>query len=907
MQNKGNSGREYAADDMDMFDGGGSGTESQIDIQDYVRIVRKHKWPIVLFTAVMTALSVFYAQTATPIYRSKAILLIEEQKANLVSIEELYGVDSNNADYYLTQFELLKSRGLAQKVIDNLNLMAHPQFRSENSNLAPSANGVDSASSQSLTDQISGLFSGLLVKAGLSTAEEPTTNSVSVSEPTVVTTPVPSVVPSGKLVVTEMPIDQAMTPAGTNNGYMASNSQQALGAMTGSDAERRAVSRFMNLLEILPVRKTKLVQIHFQSPDPVLAANVANAVGEQYITSFLDSKMDMTEKASSWLSERVAALKQTLDESERKVQLFKVENGLIDVNGSVGRLNEQELLLTTTELATARSELASAQDVVRDVQQLKNSAPELLDTVPAVQNDALVRAVKIEQGQRQRELDELRNRYGEKHPKIVDAQSRLLSLNLTLQGHIDRVVSTIEKDFRLIQQRVSSIERNLAAGKQEIQSIGSKRFELDALDREVLTNRDLYTTYFTRLTETRSADGLETANATITERAEVPLNPVKPNKQLIVALAALASLILSMLMAFLYEQLDDTVKGTKDVEEKLGAKLIGILPLLKSKQLKGKTGGPVNPLELVDQNGTFLEAVNTARTVLSVEKGKTNNKVILVTSSVPGEGKSSTSLNLAYAMSQVERVLLIECDLRRPSLAKAIEGANREPGLTNLITKTATPAQCIRRGALGELDILFAGTLPQQPLELISSDRMNNIVHKLKDVYDKIILDCAPTQAVSDALVLSQISDSVVFCVKSHDTELEVIKRSLQRLKQVDAPLAGVLMTQVDMDKLASYGGDYYYQGYYDYYGYSNKEAGGGGKLMLSQAELQEITSDDDTDDLDLAVLGGRNKGFQSHGGEHQKYMTDEFDMTARISGAEGTKRSRVASSNNRSSDLDIL
>jgi len=210
----------------------------------------------------------------------------------------------------------------------------------------------------------------------------------------------------------------------------------------------------------------------------------------------------MTTKASTWLGERLTTLKGTLDESEQRLIAFKQANGLVDVDGSVNRLNEQELLLDTTELVQARSELSAVSDIYQEIRSLR-SRPELLEAVPGVQNDPLVQRTKIEQGSAQRNLDELLNIYGDKHPRIVDAKSQLNTLNASLQGHVLRVVNSIEKDYQLKQQRVSSIQAKLATGKKDIQALGTKKFELDALEREVATNQDIYDTFFNRMSEAR--------------------------------------------------------------------------------------------------------------------------------------------------------------------------------------------------------------------------------------------------------------------------------------------------------------------------------------------------------------------------------------------------------------------
>ena len=837
----------------------------RLDLQHYLRILRKHKFPITLFTLAITLLAGYYAYTATPEYISTSTLLIESQGTNVPSIEELVSGDTESQDYYQTQYEILKSRSMAARVVNKMGLWDHPE-------LSPQARAdlakVAAAEKDVLGESVSATAS-FVVKAkkliGLDDrAEEVQTRTVIESGSTF----------RGR--VEEIDLSSELT-----------NDQQSV------------IGAFMGRLTITPVRKTKLVKISFLSADPEFAALVANNVGEQYIESYLDAKLERTATAATFLNGRLKELKGTLDASKERLISFKEVNGLVDVDGSVGRLNEQQLLLATAELAAARSQLSEQRSKFNEVQALRGRI-DLLESVPAIQADPIVQRTKLDQGQAQRTLDELRNRYGERHPRVVDAMSQLETLNSTLQDQVQRVIGAISSDYQLAQSNVSSIEAKLNFGKQEIQAIGSKKFELDELQNEVDTNQGIYDAFYNQITQAKSADGLESANARISDYAVAPRGPVKPRKQLIIALAALGSLLMSMLMALLYEQMDDTIKSTSDVEDKLGQRLLGILPLVKGGLLNRNGDGPVSPAALnaigMDLSGKkkepinkFFEAVDTARTAICLTDGDQHRKVIMVTSSKPGEGKSTTSLNLAYSLSKIERVLLIDCDLRKPTVAKAVIEDTRarvnHVGLSELIAGTAPAKQCIIRGAFDQqLDVLPAGQLPERPLELISSQKFKKIIDGLRKHYDRIVLDCAPIQAVSDAQVLSKVADSVVYCVEAQETSIDMIKRGLQRLHQVDASIAGILVTQVDMDKIVSYGGDYYYQGLYDYYGYNEKEGKKGkgrGKLKLSQAKLQDIQHDDSEVDLGLDSEAGL---------DNRAAINDhEFDMTTQIDGTTGT------------------
>ena len=649
--------------------------------------------------------------------------------------------------------------------------------------------------------------------------------------------------------------------------------------MTEELEERRVVSKFLGQLSITPVRKTKLVRISFQSADRELAAEVANAVGEQYILAYLDAKLETTMQLSGWLNGQIDTLKVRLEDSEQRLISYKRANGLVDAGGGVTGVQSQQIMLLTQELLSAQNQLAEAASIRRETRSIGGNLS-LLETLPSVQADPLVRDAKLQIGQQQRELDKLSTRYGQRHPKIRDANSQLASLQSTLQQNVNRIVGTIEQNYQLASQRVASLRASLAEGESRMQDTSGKTFDLEKLEREVETNREIYDEFRTRKSEAQSAEGLETPNARISDAAIPGRAPVKPKKGLIMMLAALGALILSCLMAFLYEQMDDTVKSAEDVEKKLGVRMLGILPLIKGGMFSGKKSLPLNPTEIHDKKGTFAESINTARTAICLGDGDVQRKVILVTSSVPGEGKSTTSLNLAYALSQMEKTILIDCDLRRPTIAKAINVESNTPGLSNLIAGNVSARECVQRKAIGEMDVICSGPTPDQPLELLSSSRFAQMIEQLSEHYDRIVLDCAPTQAVSDALVLSQIADAVVYNVKSHDTSIDLVKRGLDRLRQSNAKIAGVLITQVDIDKLVSYGGDYYYQGYYDYYGYNNHGEKGRGKLEISADNMAQIQKGEGDVRFDFGLAGNHEQGSGSISGQ---YLGDDFDATAAI------------------------
>jgi len=529
----------------------------------------------------------------------------------------------------------------------------------------------------------------------------------------------------------------------------------------------RIINRFRESLKISPVANTKLVKISYESADPKFAAIAANAVADQYIENELDQRKLRKGDASAWMDSRVQELKAKLEESEDTLFSYKKAYGLIDFNGDVGRLHDQQLEFLSSELAEAKNELSVATDVYLKTQNYKTNSPKLLDTLPYVQSNAAVRSANAE----------------------------------LVLGHI----AAFENDYQLLQKRVATLEAKVAENKLISQDIEQQEISLYALEREAEANRDQYNKMFDRITEIRTTDGLDEASAVVSEAAWVATNPIKPNKVLIVAAAMLASLLLATAVSFIKEYLDNAVNNKADIQDRLKTKLIGVIPLVERESSKNKGDNSITTSGAASASKPFLEAINSCRTALSISGGK-GPQTILVTSAVPNEGKSTIALDLAYSFGQLERTLLIDCDLRRPSIASALGMPADRVGLTNLLLDKAIQEGSIQFGVWGSFDCLTSGPVPANPQELLASEKFANGLNTLRKLYDRIIIDCAPTHVVNDAIVLGQLVDEVLFVVKPHDTPIKLVNNGLSRLTEAQATIAGICISRVDINKSKSYG-----------------------------------------------------------------------------------------------------
>lgn len=714
--------------------------DDEIDLLKYWQVINHHKWGILGLSFVIVLITALVVFSMQPIYRATATLLIESQEANVVSIEEVYGLDTRNAGYYATQFEILKSRELSEKVIRQLNLISHPEFDPEQQ---PSRFNFDWRS--------------------------------------------------------WLPI-----------------AQKEKKPLSEEDRWFALVNAFQSRLTISPVRKTQLVNINFEAYDPRLAAQVANKLAEVYIENHLEARLEMTETATVWLTRQLDSLKIKVNEAERRLQDFREKEDLINLEG-VRTLSTKEMQEIISSLVKVRKERAEAENLYSQVNVIKRNPNKSYESIPAILNHKLVQDLKAAEAKAERKIAEYKKRYGPKHPKMIAAKTELNAVRENLKKQIDSIVAGIENDYNIAVKNENTLTLAMAKTKKEIQKINRKEFQLRELEREVETTRKLYDTFFTRFQEASATSDLQTVNARIMDKAVMPRVPAKPKKKLILILAFIVSLMLGVFLAFLLEFLDNTIKGTHDVAEKLGTPIIGVVPLAKvSRQEK------LDPLKIFSTND-FLgisESIRSIRTGLILSGLDNPHKVTLVTSSVPGEGKTTLASSLAISLGQLGSVLLIDADMRLPSIAKTFSIPGKSPGLSNLVAGTESPEKCIHTIDSAGIDVLPCGVLPPNPLELLSSHRFSALIDFLCDRYDRIIIDSAPVQAASDALVISTVTNSVIYVIKVNSTPINLIKGCMERLTHAKAPLVGVVLSQLDSTKSPSYGHhDYYGTEYYGGYG----------------------------------------------------------------------------------------
>jgi capsular exopolysaccharide synthesis family protein len=753
-----------------------------INLRAIIVTLRKYKWPIIFVTAIATALTALFVSTITPVYRATATLLFE-QEAQPSFVNPLVGVDSSGFNYIQTQVEVLGSRTLAERIANEMKLEEHWEYN-------PTLTRPAEFERTGLRD---------LVKKYVA-----------------------------KLPAAEQVLGSEESDAPANNPAVVFDREQMVRQLTGR-------------ITVQPLKRTNLVRVSVDGVDRELATGIANEVGDSYIDHFLDTKDSRNREAFDWLDGKVVELKQKLEVSEAALLAERQRIGLTDQGSD---LSARQVEILTTRLIDAKGQMEEAKilfDEVRSVSSAPSSSGGEVtlqvegqsqpqnryryvgtpyESLPVVDSSVLVQRNKVAAQEAQRQLDELNNRYGSKHPRVIDAKSNLDTATNNLDRQISNVISSVENKYRAALANVRSIESELDAQKSRGYQVGRAQIKLVELEREVETNKLLYQEAYQRLREADEAEGLQTVNMSVTDLAAVPQFPVKPNKSLMVLLGFLLSLFGASALAFIYEEMKETVRGIQDVEKRLGLSVFGIVPMIKSGMF-GRKSAPLIPGAFADKRGSFEEAIRTIRTGVTLTELEEARQVIMVTSSVPGEGKSTVASNLAFSFSKLDRTLLIEADMRRPGLGRAL--GIRNHGLSELLDNQAYLEDCLRESEIGDLDLIPAGGMTENPLELLASAQFVELLEQLKTQYDRIVIDLAPVQAVSDALIVGKYVDTCIYVIKADSTPLPIVQRGIDRLQEAGVYVSGTVVSQVDINKVTSYGGDYYYQGYYDYYGYGDK------------------------------------------------------------------------------------
>ena len=590
---------------------------------------------------------------------------------------------------------------------------------------------------------------------------------------------------------------------------------------TDSNRVSALLGGFRGHLRVTLIPNTRIIEIHYNSTDPQLAASAVNTLAATYVEQNFKTKFESTMQASDWLSKQLVDLQMKVETSQEKLVRYQKEHEILGT--------DEKQNITTEKLGVLNNEMTGAEfDRMQKEAMYRQTQTDDPDAIAAAIDTgggtgALLGKLRDQQAALRIQVADLNTQFGPSYPKIAQLNNQLKEIDRQLQSETNKGVDHLRGQYLAALQREIMLRGSFEKQKQEANKLNESAIEYSILKRDLDSNRTLYEGLLAKLKEAGVTAGLRSNSFRIIDAARVPTSPSEPNIPRNLSFALVLGVISGIGLAFLLESMDNSVRTPEQATALSALPSLGMIPLGSKSGSHGPTGKRlaltaaskevVETVTLVRPQSQMAESYRALRTSLLLSNLGAPPKVIMVTSARPQEGKTTTSINTAIVLAQKgTRVLLMDADLRRPSIHKTF-GMGPRSGLSNVLTGSATMQQTIVASPiLPNLFIMPAGTPPPNPAELLASSNMRDLLAELRGLYDHIVIDTPPTLSVTDAVVLSPRADATILVIRSGQTTKQALRRARDILMQVNAHVAGVLLNAVDLTSP-----DYYY--YYEYQG----------------------------------------------------------------------------------------
>lgn len=707
----------------------GPPSEGMIDLRRIWHVVLKRWWVLAGSLALFLVAGVVITLLSTPVYRASATIQIDREAAQVVDVEGVLPTESTQGaqEFYQTQYGLLKSRSLADRVVTGLGLAADPLYAEDNRRSPGQARPA------------------------------------------------------------------ALAPA------------------EAVERKRQAIDQFSRNLRITPSVNSRLVTISYDSPDPVLARSVVNTITETFISSNLERRFEASSYARRFLEERIEQLRARLEESERELVDYAAQEQIINIPNASGsaEVGNQGRSLISSSLEALNASLSAAKtDRIEAEQRWRSAQASSGLALSEVLASPTIQILRQQRAEAVSERQTLLQRFQEDYPAVEQAAARIAELDTQLAAEARDVRQSLQGQFASAAAAERSIEAEIAQLRVRSTDLSQRSIRYNILQRELDTNRVLYDGLLQRYREIGIAGGVGTNNVSVIDRAETPVDPVAPKPLINLALAGLLGLLLGAGVVFLLELLDESLKTPADIETKLGLTLLGSVPLLATPEAL--------TLAAKDPRSGFSEAYHSIRSALQFAKASGTPKTLLVTSSQPGEGKSTTSVAVARAFARMGKsVLLIDGDLRNPSLHKLFGVPNRT-GLSSVLDG-GDLTEAVQRTEESHLALMSSGPRPLSPADLLSSPALANLLDLVSESFDLILIDGPPVMGLADATILGHAVEGVVFVSGAGIVRRGAALTAIDRLKTAGADVIGGVLERFDAKRanLGGYGYEYSYS--YEY------------------------------------------------------------------------------------------
>jgi capsular exopolysaccharide synthesis family protein len=693
--------------------------DDEINLLEYWQILRDRKWLVAAVAGAVFLLALVFTLLATPIFRASSTLQIERDTIKVVDVGGLTPTESPmDRDFYQTQYELLQSRSLALRVIQDLKLAQNPEYKD-----------IVEAVDEKLADGDK--------KAAVSKTQV---------------------------------------------------------------REQALVQPVLDKLTIEPVRNSRLVKINYDSPDPALAARIANAWSDAFIASNLERRFDASSYARKYLEERLAQLKGRLEDSEKQLVAFATQEQIVSVGEGQPSLSAQNLSELNASLAKAQDER------IRTEAAWTQAASGSGLGLPQVVDNQLIQKLREQRTTVAAEYQEKLRTYKPDYPDMQRLQGQLNEIDRQIGAEVANIRASIKAQYDAARTQESMLTARISGLKGDVLDLQNRSIQYNILMREAATNRELYDGLLQRYKEIGIAGSVGTNNVSVVDRADVPDRRHSPRLSLNLAVGLLLGLFAGVLAAFLVHHLDRSIQSPKALEALSHRPVLGVIPRLAD---------DVTPLlASIDLRSPFSEAYRSVRTALQFATTHGLPHTLLITSPGAGEGKTTSALELARNIAQLgKRVVLVDADLRNPSLHRLLDVSNNV-GLSSILAGAADAAAALQVTSERGLSVITSGPLPPNPPELLAGDALSTLLATLKDRFDTIVLDGPPVLGLADAPLLAHRVEATLLVAAAESTRSDALQGALQRLLSAHAHVLGTLLTRFD---LKGKGAGYGYGGYTSY------------------------------------------------------------------------------------------
>jgi Mrp family chromosome partitioning ATPase len=574
-------------------------------------------------------------------------------------------------------------------------------------------------------------------------------------------------------------------------------------------ARRICAEKLQKNLDVANDGRSFTIGINYFDHNAARAAQIANAFADEYLVDQLEVKFDLMQRANAWLAERIENLRTQVSNAEKAVADYKAAHNLEQVKDQT--VAQQQLSAVSIQITQASAELSQTQARMKAI---KGGTSNGMEASSAVLASPLIQQLKQQEAEVRRKEADLAMRYGDRHPALIDARNELSSIRGKIGEEIHKFDLGLQNDVLVAQAKLDSLNDQLKKLRAE-NGVGNQAMvTLRQLEREAAASRTLYEGFLNRSKSITEQQEMHMADARIIAHAEIPLKPVFPNPMMFWILGLVLGLVLGFMVALLLEYMDRGFRTLDMIEKVHGVSGLGGTPALNLPARQS-----IANYVLEKPLSAYSEAIRGIYTSIVFSNVDAKPKVIMITSSLPDEGKTSFAISFARVLAKSgSKVLLIEADMRRPRI-QAVLGANKNkiPDLAAVLAQTATFEDALQKDPSGAHVIVSASKTPN-PHDLLSSHQMGHLVEKARAKYDVIIIDTPPIMAVADAAAVGKLVDTTVYVVRWAETPRETVGEGLKLAKNYNIRLAGIVMTQIDMREQKSFG----YSGYYDdkYKGY---------------------------------------------------------------------------------------